>query len=106
MSRIYIAAVKSQTGKGEYQVTLTDNQWQCSCKDWTRHVPRKDCKHIFAVKVSVMEPQGSFVKFTKEGLAWLESQQKKNKGRSFNNEEGIKEEDDPVTKRAKLIEFD
>lgn len=21
-------------------------QWQCSCTGWTRHVPRRDCKHI------------------------------------------------------------
>jgi hypothetical protein len=24
--------------------------WQCSCIGWTRHVPRKDCKHIEWVK--------------------------------------------------------
>ena len=24
--------------------------WECSCPAWTRHMPRKDCKHISKVK--------------------------------------------------------
>lgn len=24
--------------------------WECSCPAWTRHTPRKDCKHILKVK--------------------------------------------------------
>ena len=34
-----------------YTVSLTyDGKWQCSCKGWTMHVPRKDCKHIRRIK--------------------------------------------------------
>lgn len=30
-----------------YTVTEYDNgEWACGCVGWTRHVPRKDCKHI------------------------------------------------------------
>jgi hypothetical protein len=55
-----------------YTVSLTyDGEWQCSCIGWTRHVPRKDCKHIRRVKedpeilnkgvrfATVNEPEGS-----------------------------------------------
>lgn len=27
--------------------------WQCSCPAWTRHTPRKDCKHITRVKAEM-----------------------------------------------------
>jgi hypothetical protein len=27
-----------------------DDSFQCSCIGWTRHVPRRDCKHILWVK--------------------------------------------------------
>lgn len=34
-----------------YVVSLTyENEWQCSCFGWTRHFPRKDCKHIRRLK--------------------------------------------------------
>lgn len=34
-----------------YTVSLTyDDEWQCSCLGWTRHVPRRDCTHIKQVK--------------------------------------------------------
>lgn len=30
-----------------YVVTETvSGEWQCSCVGWTRHTPRRDCKHI------------------------------------------------------------
>ena len=25
-------------------------KWECSCMGWTRHMPRKDCKHIRHVR--------------------------------------------------------
>ena len=27
-----------------------DGTWQCSCPAWTMHTPRKDCKHINAIR--------------------------------------------------------
>ena len=34
-----------------YTVSVaTGNEWACSCVGWTRHSPRKDCKHITRVK--------------------------------------------------------
>lgn len=29
---------------------MADKSWQCSCTGWTRHVPRRDCKHILYVR--------------------------------------------------------
>ena len=35
----------------EYIVSETeDGEWQCSCKAWTTHKPRIDCKHIVKAK--------------------------------------------------------
>lgn len=28
----------------------TEGEWQCSCKAWTTHKPRIDCKHIIKAK--------------------------------------------------------
>uniref|UniRef100_A0A6M3LUJ5 SWIM-type domain-containing protein n=2 Tax=viral metagenome TaxID=1070528 RepID=A0A6M3LUJ5_9ZZZZ len=34
-----------------YTISLTYNEeWQCSCRGWTSHVPRRDCKHIRRIK--------------------------------------------------------
>src|SRR3990167_6278701 len=39
--------VLSSDGKRTYTVSVTvDYAWSCSCVGWTRHMPRKDCKHI------------------------------------------------------------
>ena len=39
--------VLSSDGKRTYTVSVTvDYVWSCSCIGWTRHMPRKDCKHI------------------------------------------------------------
>jgi hypothetical protein len=40
--------VPSSDGKREYVVSLDTarGEWACSCKGWTTHVPRRDCKHI------------------------------------------------------------
>ncbi|MGI0045841.1 MAG: DDE-type integrase/transposase/recombinase [Nitrosotalea sp.] len=43
--------VKSQSGKGDYDVVLTESGWDCSCPD---HTFRKICcKHIHAVEFSL-----------------------------------------------------
>ena len=36
----YVISKKQKTG-----------EWQCSCPDWSKHVPREDCKHILKVKM-------------------------------------------------------
>src|SRR4030043_2392976 len=42
--------VKSQSGNGEYAVSMVDKEWICECPDNKfRHVK---CKHIFAVEFS------------------------------------------------------
>lgn len=41
--------VLSQSSKGgkTYKVTeYHDGTWACACMNWTRTVPRQDCKHI------------------------------------------------------------
>jgi len=43
-------AVQSQSGNGEYAVSMVDNEWICECPDNKyRHIM---CKHIFAVEFS------------------------------------------------------
>jgi len=43
--------VKSQSGNGKYEVSLTEHGWACSCPD---HVYRNvKCKHIWAVEISL-----------------------------------------------------
>jgi hypothetical protein len=42
-------------GANPYTVSIksggTDvGTWGCSCPDWTKHMPRQDCKHILQVK--------------------------------------------------------
>ena len=48
----------------------TSAEWQCACPDWTRHMPRRDCKHITRSK-NVMKglPASRFygVTFTAKG---------------------------------------
>lgn len=37
----------------EYIVSETvEGEWQCSCKAWTTHKPRIDCKHIYKAKAN------------------------------------------------------
>jgi len=43
--------VRSQSGKGEYQVISTEAGWYCSCPDAITRVIK--CKHIFAVELSL-----------------------------------------------------
>jgi hypothetical protein len=46
----YIVAqyeVKSETSGSTYIVSLDGNgDYSCGCLGWTRHVPRRNCKHI------------------------------------------------------------
>lgn len=43
--------VPSSSGEAVYTVGLSHSgDWACGCIGWTRHVPRKDCKHIRAIK--------------------------------------------------------
>lgn len=43
--------VHSESGNGDYIVGQDkDGNWGCSCRGWTSHVPRTDCKHIRLVK--------------------------------------------------------
>lgn len=43
--------VKSSSGSGRYTVSEDFNgNWSCSCRGWTSHTPRTDCKHIREVK--------------------------------------------------------
>lgn len=38
-------------GKKPYKVSeRADSAWECSCPAWTRHTPRRECKHILKVK--------------------------------------------------------
>ena len=42
------------SAKKPYIVSFSDEGgWACSCIGWTRHVPRKDCKHIKKIKSEV-----------------------------------------------------
>jgi len=43
--------VTSYSGNGEYIIAQDkEGNWACSCMAWTRHMPRRDCKHILEVK--------------------------------------------------------
>ena len=42
------------SAKKPYVVSFSDEGgWGCSCVGWTRHIPRKDCKHIKKIKAQV-----------------------------------------------------
>lgn len=50
--------VPSSDGKREYTVTsYADGSFACSCLGWTRHMPRKDCRHIRDVRVDGLHRQ-------------------------------------------------
>ena len=53
--------VLSSDGKRTYTVSVTiDGVWSCSCVGWTRHMPRKDCKHIKAKKAEILSHVPSY----------------------------------------------
>ncbi len=37
-------------GWGYIVSKMDDGSWACGCVGWTRHVPRRDCKHIAYAK--------------------------------------------------------
>jgi hypothetical protein len=43
-----IANVASSTRNETYTVSRHNDRhvWECSCLGWTRHVPRRDCRHV------------------------------------------------------------
>ena len=67
--------VLSSDGKRTYTVSVTvDYAWSCSCVGWTRHMPRKDCKHIKGKKSDggscskrIPVPRSARVGFTPDG---------------------------------------
>ena len=39
--------VESSSGRGHYTVSKNlDGTYECSCRGWTGHYPRTNCKHI------------------------------------------------------------
>ena len=44
--------VESDSSPGKFYTVsrLADESFSCSCLGWTRHIPRKDCRHITYVK--------------------------------------------------------
>lgn len=45
--------VPSESCCREYIVSeMADGSWQCGCTGWTRHIPRRDCKHILYVRTT------------------------------------------------------
>jgi hypothetical protein len=42
----YIVSAKTVGGYNGLESGL---EWACSCKDWCKHVPRQNCKHIWEV---------------------------------------------------------
>lgn len=61
MSMTRVATVQSDNGPSQYVISrLSSGEFACSCMGWTRHVPRRDCKHISRYKfgqVNVVQPQ-------------------------------------------------
>jgi len=48
--------VESSDGKRTYTVSVTkDGVWSCACVGWTRHMPRRDCKHITGIKAETKQ---------------------------------------------------
>lgn len=44
--------VPSGSNNDTYVVGLSETgDYACTCIGWTRHTPRKDCKHIRAIKI-------------------------------------------------------
>lgn len=53
--------------KKPYKVSeRQDSGWECSCPAWTRHTPRKDCKHILKVKDAMRVAPASPIFQTKQ----------------------------------------
>lgn len=49
-------AVASQSSKGKHNYVVSechDGSWECACMNWTRTMPRQDCKHILKKKLEL-----------------------------------------------------
>lgn len=69
-SRLYIATCASDSDpERSYSVTIRRGQWECACRGWTMHVPRRDCKHIRRLKEAL-----ATVKTNLAGEKYLQSQ--------------------------------
>lgn len=71
MRNQYRLESESTPGK-EYIVTEQDFgafEWQCSCVGWTRHMPRRDCKHIKWVKQHGAVPIDPFLRLMEKVTA-------------------------------------
>ena len=54
-----------------YTVAIdAEGNWGCSCPAWTRHMPRKDCKHIRQVKAMEQAPKVATVPISQLGDTW------------------------------------
>lgn len=46
--------VASSSSNRNYVVSLLySGEWQCGCMGWTRHFPRKDCRHIREIQQKI-----------------------------------------------------
>ena len=80
---------------GNHIVSLTDKgEYQCDCIGWTRHMPRRNCKHIYQVIDEKPEP------LDKE--SWDALNGKKHKVVAFMNK--IKETELQIVRRGKRNE--
>jgi hypothetical protein len=47
MTMTRVATVPSSDGERTYVISVQESgEYACSCMGWTRHVPRKECRHI------------------------------------------------------------
>jgi len=54
--------VSSSRGEGHHTVAQdADGNYACSCIGWTRHVPRRDCKHIIDVQLGLYPTEAEAV---------------------------------------------
>jgi len=59
------------SAKDPYTVSVTvDGVWSCSCIGWTRHIPRKDCKHIEGKKAEEGGQPKPARRTVKRGETW------------------------------------
>lgn len=59
MQTLEVFKIESDSSPGKwYTVSETvQGEWQCSCIGWTRHFPRRDCKHIRWAKIGGALPE-------------------------------------------------
>ena len=45
-----VLSVSNPSAKPHHVSRTDDGEWECGCIGWTRHVPRRDCRHISMVR--------------------------------------------------------